>query len=611
VGACKAPALPFIFYMRDELARLRLLNTIIQTLNQSLNLRSALESALTQTVELLGLETGWIFLYQQTTGSFSLAATERLPEGLGEPSPFWEGGCNCQSYFCRGELTAAANEVECSRLKKARRAKRETSGLRVHASVPLVSGRRPVGILNVASPSWDHFSETDLALLDAIGDAMAVTIERAQLHEQLKSQRLNEQAALLRLSHALLTTELNADAVIKQVATLTRELLHTDGAAVLLNEHGNEDPEACVLAEEGLPWECASSGELETGGPDGSLTYTLTRGFPISSPDLAEERRFSVPQALLAAGFRAALRAPLVAEGQPLGLLGAYCRTPRQFTEQEHRLLSLIANQAAIAISKARFYEASMARERLMQEVEVARSIQSSLLPAEPPNLPGWRVAAYWQPATTVAGDFYDFLPLRDGRLGIMIADVSDKGMAAALFMAMSRSVVRTMAFSRRRDYPSLSLIKANDLILADSRSDMFVTLFYGILDPSSGDFRFANAGHPPPIRIHLDGAISLLWQPGSRPPLGILPDITLRDQNMTIAPGDTVLFYTDGATDVFGPRTVDGQNELAQNVAALAHLPAPQLIAELVRTLRRASAQSNTTDDIALVLLQRLAGTS
>lgn len=586
----------------DELVRLRLLNKIFETLNQSLNLQEALDAALEQTVALLGLETGWIFLYHPHTARFTVEATEHLPPGMVYPGPVWEGGCNCQSLSRKGKLTEAVNEVKCSRLQEAREAHTETRGLRVHGSVPLRSGKRQLGILNVASASWERFSDTDLALLGAIGEQMGVTIERALLHEQLKSQRVSEQAALLRLSQTLLKTELSPDAVIRQVSTVTREVLQADAAAVILVEGADR----CVLAEDGLPGSCCEVSLLETLGPDGGLNYTLRRGFPISSPDLTEERRFEVPDALLAAGFRSALRAPLVAEGQPLGMLVAYCQHPRHFTEQEHRLLSLIANQAAIAISKARFYEAALARERLLREVEVARSIQSSLLPAAPPKLPGWRIATYWRPATTVAGDFYDFLPLRDGRLGIMIADVSDKGMPAALFMALSRSVVRTMAFSRRRDYPSKSLAKANDLILADSRAEMFVTLFYGILNPTSGECRFANAGHVPPIWVRADGSISLLWQPGPRYPLGIFPRILLSDQTVVIAPGDMLLFYTDGAMDAFSQAAVEGQTALAMTFADLAHLPADRLIGKLVQRLHQSGSRQIAADDVALVVLQR-----
>ena len=154
---------------------------------------------------------------------------------------------------------------------------------------------------------------------------------------------------------------------------------------------------------------------------------------------------------------------------------------------------------------------------RLEEELRVARDIQTSLLPARAPHLPGWDITAHWRAARVIGGDFYDYWPLRDADnqplFGFVIADVSDKGMAAALFMALSRSLVRAAALDGSD--PALALMRANRWITRDSESGMFVTIFYGILNPATGHLRYCCAGHNPPILLRPDGSFSELSTPG------------------------------------------------------------------------------------------------
>ncbi len=186
-------------------------------------------------------------------------------------------------------------------------------------------------------------------------------------------------------------------------------------------------------------------------------------------------------------------------------------------------ILSGIANQTAIAIENVRLITELATQRLLEKELDVAREIQKSFLPDHNPQVAGYQIGAYWKSARRVGGDFYDFMPLANGNLGIVVADVADKGVPAALFMALSRTLVRATAMGGRT--PADALRRTNELILSDARSDLFVTAFYGVLDPRRATFTYANAGHNPPIWLRArSGRAYYLNLPGIA--LGVIPEV-------------------------------------------------------------------------------------
>lgn len=189
-------------------------------------------------------------------------------------------------------------------------------------------------------------------------------------------------------------------------------------------------------------------------------------------------------------------------------------------------------------------------RERIEQELRTARYIQHLLLPEDTPLLPGWKIAPYYQPAREVGGDFYDFLPLEDGRLGIVIGDVTDKGVPAALVMATTHTMLRAVA--QEQVSPGEVLARVNELLYVEIPPKMFVTCFYAILDPGSGWLRYANAGHDLPYR-RMGGSASEIWAAGM--PLGMMPGMRYDEHEVTLAPGESLLFYTDGLVEAHNHR--------------------------------------------------------
>src|SRR5215218_9931462 len=189
-------------------------------------------------------------------------------------------------------------------------------------------------------------------------------------------------------------------------------------------------------------------------------------------------------------------------------------------------------------------------RERLEQELEVARRIQQASLPKEMPQLEEWQIAPYYKPAREVGGDFYDFLDLADGRLGVVVGDATGKGVPAALMMASTRSTLRTVA--QASDSPGDVLRRVSDPLATDIPSNMFVTVFYAILDPKSGSLSYANAGHDLPY-LHRNGEAEELRARGM--PLGLMPGMSYEEGEVSLGEGGCVLFYSDGLVEAHDPQ--------------------------------------------------------
>jgi len=243
-------------------------------------------------------------------------------------------------------------------------------------------------------------------------------------------------------------------------------------------------------------------------------------------------------------------------------------------------------------------------KEKLEQELKTAHRIQQSILPRELPRLPGYDFGALIVPARSVGGDLYDFIPLAKGRLGVAVGDVSDKGVPAAIFMALTRSLLRAEA--TRVASPRRALERVNQLLLDMNDEGMFVTLLYGILDAQQGTFAYARAGHELPLLFDPDGSARLVEQ-GQGAPLGLFDNVTLDEQVVAVSQGSTFLLYTDGATDITGPEGVlfgpDRLRVLAQ--AALSGQTAQAFCDEIWHGLTTYQGASSQDDDVALVAIR------
>jgi sigma-B regulation protein RsbU (phosphoserine phosphatase) len=328
-------------------------------------------------------------------------------------------------------------------------------------------------------------------------------------------------------------------------------------------------------------------------------------GQPILTNDAQSDDRFSMRQSVRILGLRSILCVPLRAKERVLGVVYVDNRLKAGIFTQGHLdLLSSIASSAAIAIENARLYQLAVEKGRLERELQMAHQVQASLLPRQLPQVPGWEFAAYWHPAREMSGDYYDFIPLAGEQLGLVIADVTDKGMAAALFMAVTRSIVR--ASTGQASSPARGIAHANSLVCADSTRGMFVTLFYALLDPSSGDFTYVNAGHNPPLLYRAgQDELSELTRTGF--PLGVLPEDHYEQRTLRLNPGDLVLFYTDGVTDATNAEQQDfGDERLERVLLEQRDAPVEDILSALKTAINDFTGQTAQFDDIAILVVKR-----
>ena len=284
---------------------------------------------------------------------------------------------------------------------------------------------------------------------------------------------------------------------------------------------------------------------------------------PLLTNNAMFDTRITPGQSIIMRGLRAILCAPMMVQDRMVGVV--YVDTSMRtgnFNEADRDLLSAVASQAGITLENARLYAVAVEKGRLEHELQLAREIQQGLLPRRMPVLAGYEIYAFWQSAREMAGDFYDAFQLSDDTFGVIMADVSDKGAPAALFMAVARTMIRSYAYAGLS--PKDTLSQTNDFILDDAESGMFVTVYHSVF-ASDGSSTHINAGHNPPLLFHGATNEAVYMSQGGRA-IGWFPDNPLHESHLQLQAGDLIVYYTDGLTDAENP---DGENFGEERLAA------------------------------------------
>jgi serine phosphatase RsbU (regulator of sigma subunit)/anti-sigma regulatory factor (Ser/Thr protein kinase) len=324
-----------------------------------------------------------------------------------------------------------------------------------------------------------------------------------------------------------------------------------DAAADGLGDMAERDAEAGQPESAGQPGvPRGEAADLDIAPNDPLLAYFTTAHGTVDLDSL--ELDSPALEALRAEGAR--LVVPLVSQGELIGLLRLGPRRSEQdYSRDDRKLLDDLAAHAAPAVRVAQLVREQQAelrqRERIEQEMAVAQLIQQQFLPNDLPDLPGWHVAAYYRPARAVGGDFYDFIALPGGQVGIVVGDVTDKGVPAALVMATTHSLLRAEA--PRLVAPADVLQRVNELLVGELPAHMFVTCLYAVLDLAAGRLRFANAGHNLPYLSSTDGVTELR---ATGMPLGLLAGMNYEEREATFGPGDRLLLHSDGLAEAHAP---------------------------------------------------------
>lgn len=332
---------------------------------------------------------------------------------------------------------------------------------------------------------------------------------------------------------------------------------------------------------------------------EGVVGHVVQTGTSLIIPNVDLEPRYVMARP----ESRSELAAPITLNERVIGAFNLESDRLDAFTEADAEVLHFFANAAAIAIEKAVLHEELVEKKRIESQLEVARTVQASLLPDRPPETDGYDVAAENLPTWEVGGDYYDFITFPDQQIGIAIADVAGKGVPAALIMATFRAALRTQV---RNDFAIGQIVRKVNHLLWESTTDaQFVTAVYGVLDTTRGRFTYTNAGHNPPMVVRFDGRIEELTYGG--PALGVFEVANYDEAFVDLQKGDTLVLYTDGvieAADSDGKEF--GIKRLQQTVLAGRDLSAFKTVRAIMDATRAFSGTDSFADDFTLVVLKR-----
>lgn len=420
---------------------------------------------------------------------------------------------------------------------------------------PLRVGDRPLGVLTLAHHTSGRYGHEARAIAATFASYAAVAIENTRLFDTAQEQAYAS-AALLQVAQAVVSLN-DLDEILSSIIRIMpilvgvkRVVLYRLDNDVLQasQEYGFSEEEESLMTEKSLlladfpfvSWAL----EQNTLVTHPLEVWAEPKDWLQIQPEVWDEAGALDPDRLLIA-------VPLSIKQDSFGVLVIEeDENARRFRARRLEIITGIAQQAALAIQNDLLQQEMVVRERLETEVQLARQIQQTFIPSVLPTHPNWQIAARWRTARQVGGDFYDVIELPNQRLGIFIADVADKGMPAALFMALTRTLMRAAVLETSS--PAEALRRVNDSLLPDTQQGMFITAVYGELDLNAGMFTYVNAGHNPPFWVKNDGSLEKLTRTSIA--LGVMEQPVIEQHTVSIKSGDTLLLYTDGLTEAFSP---------------------------------------------------------
>ncbi len=577
---------------------------VADAIRQSANLEELLTAITRLTPLLVGVEHCAILLWNDDLDLYEGAASHGLPA---ESDRHFQG-----IQLAIGDWSPLdAVHVGMTRLQTEKRApwftgqRRQQKGLVLY---PLVAKGHMVGVMIVDQPRQppdtikgyisENFFDRQDELLRNIANQSAQAIESEQLHiAQQEEAWVN--TALLQVAEAV-NSLIDLNEILNTIVRFVPLLVGVRSCIALIwdedtetfyagpsygiDEMGRGLIESFEIAAAELP-------EMETLEPDApGVASTI---YKIQLPTWLHD----------VMGTPSASVLPLYARSSLVGaLLVGPSTNNRPLVGRRLSILTGIAQQAAIAVVNDHLYREAAERNRLEQELDVARQIQASFIPPGSPQIPHCSVSSFWQAARQVSGDFYDFLELPGGKWGIIVADVADKGVPAALFMALSRTILRTIAFSRYDPGPALE--RANRIIWNDTTSDLFVTAFYAIWDPSTRTLSYANAGHNPPLLLRQSSNSELLHGEGIA--LGVLEQVRISQHYTHLQAGDVLLIYTDGVTEAMNEDFDEfGLERLRLAAKSALDSPASHIMGAITAAIGDHAGDTPQFDDITLVVMK------
>jgi len=403
-----------------------------------------------------------------------------------------------------------------------------------------------------------------------------------------------------------ISRSLDLQEVLNLVMDTLDSLIPYDAAGIFLIECGDKElvPEAeepCQFKAEAVRgYDIQELYDLHLKLGEGFLGSVALSGTPIISNDVRGDPVYVNARDRT----RSEMVAPIISNDEVIGCFDLESDELNAYSDDDLEVLMLLASQVAIIIEKVMLHEQLIEKKRLEGQLEVARQVQLELLPANDPLLTGFDISGYNFPTEEVSGDYYDWVRVYDDQIGIVIADVSGKGVPAAILMAFLRASLR--AASHIGYSAHISMAKVNYLLWESIERNQFVTAFYGILDATTRTLSYSNAGHNPPVLIKANGETRFL-DPGEQP-LGMFQGTRYHEYHVVFEPGDVFVLYTDGATEAGSPEGEEfGRDRLVQAVKESLDKPAREMIASIQMAVLEWTASVGANDDVTFFVIKAL----
>jgi len=405
-----------------------------------------------------------------------------------------------------------------------------------------------------------------------------------------------------------ISRSLDLDEVLNLVMDTLDSLIPYDAAGIylvkcsqpLFETEGQSD-ETCVFHTQAVRgYEIDDLQELHLKMGEGLIGHVAVTGKPYVSHDVRTDPRYINARPRT----NSEMVAPIISNNEVIGVFDLESDELNAYSNDDLEVLMLLASQVAIIIEKVMLHEQMIEKQRLETQLEVARQVQLELLPGRDPQLESFDISAYNFPTEEVSGDYYDWVRIYDDQIGIVIADVSGKGVPAALLMAFLRASLR--AATHIGYAPHISMSKVNYLLWESIERNQFVTAFYGILDATNRTLAYSNAGHNPPLLMKVDGTVRFEERGGV--PLGMFRDSRYYEYFETIEPGEVFVLYTDGVTEAMNSTDEEyGRDRLVTAVRACRDLPAREMIDFIHRELMAWTEGRGAHDDVTFFIIKAL----
>ncbi|HST51554.1 MAG TPA: GAF domain-containing SpoIIE family protein phosphatase [Pyrinomonadaceae bacterium] len=402
-----------------------------------------------------------------------------------------------------------------------------------------------------------------------------------------------------------ISRSLNLEEVLAQVMDTLDSLLPYDAAGIYIirrDPHVSEGGTSSLIfhAEAVRGYNIEEMMELRLKLGEGLIGWVTQTGEAVIVPDVRKDSRYVNARK----ETRSEVVAPIVSNDEVIGVFDLESDDKDSYTEDDKQVLMLLASQVAISVEKAMLHEQLVEKKRLEAQLEVARQVQLALLPERDPEIEGFDISAYNFSTEEVSGDYYDFVKPFDDQLGLVIADVSGKGVPASLLMSFLRASLRSAIHTGYA--PNVGMSKVNYLLWESIEPHQFVTAFYGMLDATNRTLAFVNAGHNPPLVLNGDGSTRFIELGGL--PLGLFKNTRYYEYYLPIDAGQILVLYTDGATEATSPEGEEyGRSRLVELVRACRDRRARDMIDYIYNDIFEWTGGRGATDDVTFVIIKAL----